>query len=93
MDLQRKLSRLYSCPTKDYHEIAKNLLTNLRKDDEFLLILIKKFLSSPLTMNSQRFLEIANHIPLQVYKKLLNKEGDKQKYDDKPLIDDYSMRT
>jgi len=87
MDLQRKLSQLYSCPTKDYHNIAKNLLTNLRKNDEFLLILIKTFLSSPVSMNSQRFLEIANHIPLQVYKKLLNKAGDKQKYDDNPLID------
>ena len=87
MDLQRKLSQLYSCATKDYHEIAKNLLTNLRKDDEFLLILIKTFLSSPLSMNSQRFLEIANHIPLQVYKKLLNKSEDKIKYDVDPLID------
>ncbi len=87
MDLQRKLSRLYSCPTKDYHQIAKNLLTNLRKDEEFLLILIKNFISSPLSMNSQRFLEIANQIPLQVYKKLLKKAGDKQKFDDNPLTD------
>ena len=87
MDLQRKLTQLYTCPTKDYHQIAKDLLTNLREDDEFLLILIKIFLSSPLSMNSQRFLEIANHIPLQVYKKLLNKSGDNLKIDDNPLID------
>ncbi|MHA1510182.1 MAG: tetratricopeptide repeat protein, partial [Promethearchaeota archaeon] len=87
MDLQRKLSQLYSCPTKDYHQIAKNLLTNLRKDDEFLLVLIKTFLSSPLSMNSQRYLEIANHIPLQMYKKLLNKSKDKLKFDVDPLID------
>ncbi len=87
MDLQRKLSQLYSCPTKDYHQIAKNLLTNLRKDDEFLLILIKTFLSNPVSMNSQRFLEIANHIPLQMYKKLLNKSEYKLKFDVDPLID------
>jgi tetratricopeptide (TPR) repeat protein len=87
MDLQLKLSQLYSCSTKDYHNIAKNLLTNLRKNDEFLLILLKTFLSLPVSMNSQRFLEIANHIPLQVYKKLLNKSGDKLKYNADPLID------
>ena len=87
MDLQRKLSQLYSCPTKDYHQIAKNLLTNLRKNDEFLLAILKKFLTSPLSMNSQRFLEVANQIPLQLYKKLLNKSGDKPIYDDNPLID------
>ena len=87
MDLQRKLSQLYSCPTKDYHQIAKNLLTNLRKNEEVLLILIKMFLNSPLSMNSQRFLEIANQIPLQVYKKLLTIAEEKQKYDNNPLID------
>ena len=87
MDIQKKITRLYSCPTKDYHQIAKSLLTNLRQDETLLLILIKKFLSLPLSMNSQRFLEIANHIPLQVYKKLLNKSRDKQKFDNNPLID------
>jgi len=87
MDLHQKLSQLYSCPTKAYHQIAKNLLTNLRKSEEFLLVLIKKFLISPLSMKSQRFLEIANQIPLQVYKTLLNKTDEKQKYDVNPLID------
>nr|WP_147663093.1 tetratricopeptide repeat protein [Candidatus Prometheoarchaeum syntrophicum]QEE16214.1 cellulose synthase subunit BcsC [Candidatus Prometheoarchaeum syntrophicum] len=86
MDLHQKLSQLYSCQTKDYHQIAINLLTNLRKSEEFLLVLIKKFLNSPLSMNSQRFLEIANQIPLQVYKNLLNKAERKQKYDVDPLI-------
>ena len=87
MDLHKKLSQLYSCPTKDYHQIANNLLTNLRKSEEFLLVLIKKFLNSPLSMNSQRFLEIANQIPLKVYNKLLTISEENQKYDDNPLID------
>ncbi|MHA1562992.1 MAG: hypothetical protein ACTSPA_12810, partial [Promethearchaeota archaeon] len=51
------------------------------------MVLIKTFLSSPLSMNSQRYLEIANHIPLQMYKKLLNKSKDKLKFDVDPLID------
>ena len=73
MNFHQQLSRMYSCPTGDYHEIAKVLLTDHRKNEEFALNCLKEFLKLPLSMNSQRILEIINQIPLGIYKSLLKK--------------------
>jgi len=87
MERPRLLSLVYFSTTEGYHHYIYNLLLILREREDFLLDLIKIFLSSPLTMNSLRYLEMANQIQLQVYNKLLKKSGDNQKYDDDPLID------